>query len=179
MTELNHWKQAEPADIVNPDIKSSKYSSVRENITEERTQEIMRDFVEVELTEGTGFYDAVNAIKSIGMMNESQSKMTQTCHVFKKRGKIFIVHFKQLLALDARLVELTEQDLQRVRHIAQLMESFGYVKIINPIEAVSGDNLGVKFLLVGTTDNFNGDMHVNLLKPSYDNIQLEKKYTFD
>ena len=105
--------------------------------------------------------------------------MTQTCNVFKKRGKIFIVHFKQLLALDARLVELTEQDLQRVRHIAQLMESFGYVKIINPIEAVSGDNLGVKFLLVGTTDNFNGDMHVNLLKPSYDNIQLEKKYTFD
>lgn len=153
--------------------KNSKYPEGFQSMAAEQIDEVMKDFIEVELQEGVAFYDAVNAVKSIGMMNESQSKLCQTCHVFKKRGKIYVVHFKQLLALDGKQVELSDADLKRTKYIAQSLEKDGFVKVVNPVREIELKGLQLSILMIGDENG------IRLLTPSYDNIQLEKKYTFD
>ena len=153
--------------------KNSKYPEGFQSMTAEQIDEVMKDFIEVELQEGVAFYDAVNAVKSIGMMNESQSKLCQTCHVFKKRGKIYVVHFKQLLALDGKQVGLSDADLKRTKYIAQSLEKDGFVKVVNPVREIELKGLQLSILMIGDENG------IRLLTPGYDNIQLEKKYTFD
>jgi len=57
----------------------------------------------------------------------------QSCHILHKQGRYYIVHFKELFALDGKPSNLTENDIQRRNAIAKLLEEWGLVKILNPI----------------------------------------------
>lgn len=140
-------------------------------LSNDQVEEIMTSFIEVELVKE--FYDAVNAAKSIGMMTASKSKLFQTGHILKKRGRYFVVHFKQLLALDGKIIQWDDKDAMRIKLIAQKLEQYGFVKVMNPVREINPEGLGLSMIMVSDMET------ATIMTPMYSNIQLEKKYTFD
>lgn len=89
--------------------------------------------LEVELGEKEGsFLIAMKTLERIGIISHDETKIYQSCHIFTKRGKYYIVHFKELFALDGRKVDLNEYDIGRRNLIASLLEEWGIISIINP-----------------------------------------------
>ncbi|WVX87535.1 translation repressor [Vibrio phage EniLVp02] len=70
-------------------------------------------------------------LKRIGIANNLRRRLYQSCHILHKRGRYYIVHFKELLALDGRPVELTPEDIQRRNNIAALLEEWNLCNILD------------------------------------------------
>ena len=70
-------------------------------------------------------------IKGFCRLNRKDKVLYQSCHILHKQGRYFIVHFKELFALDGKSADLTENDLQRRNTIAKLLIDWGLVQIIN------------------------------------------------
>lgn len=115
---------------------------VKMKMTEE---EVMSDFIEIEPLDQDGFLKVKETLTRIGIPSrknpEDQPILWQSCHVFHKRGRYFIVSFKQLFLLDGKFsrTEFTDEDLDRVCVVANLLEQWGLVKIINPIEPIDAN----------------------------------------
>ena len=67
----------------------------------------------------------------IGVASRKDKKLFQSCHILHKQGRYFIVHFKELFALDGKEANLTENDIERRNTIAQLLSDWGLIAIIN------------------------------------------------
>lgn len=67
----------------------------------------------------------VETLTRIGIANNKERKLYQSCHILQKRGRYYIVHFKELLKLDGRPVNMTDEDLDRRDDIVDLMEKWG------------------------------------------------------
>lgn len=91
-------------------------------LTEDKIQEIMANLIEVELKPGVELRHVANALKFVGIVNRKRNVLNQTAYILKKRGRYFICHFKQLMALDGKPVNYTEDDGARVRWIAKTLE---------------------------------------------------------
>ena len=90
-------------------------------------------FIEVTLTEQDDFLKVRETLTRIGVSSRKEKVLYQSCHILHKQGKYYIVHFKELFALDGKPSNLTENDIQRRNAIAKLLEEWGLVKILNPI----------------------------------------------
>lgn len=90
-------------------------------------------FVEVTLTEQDDFLKVRETLTRIGVSSRKEKVLYQSCHILHKQGRYYIVHFKELFALDGKPSNLTENDIQRRNAIAKLLEEWGLVKILNPI----------------------------------------------
>ena len=88
-------------------------------------------FVEVVLPNQDDFLKIRETLTRIGVSSRKERVLYQSCHILHKQGKYYIVHFKELFALDGKLSTITENDIQRRNAIANLLEEWGLLKIIN------------------------------------------------
>lgn len=96
-------------------------------------------FVEVSLTEQDDFLKVKETLTRIGVSSRKERVLYQSCHILHKQGKYYIVHFKELFALDGKLSTITENDIQRRNAIANLLEEWGLIRIVN--RAIIKDNM--------------------------------------
>ena len=89
-------------------------------------------FVEIVLTEQDDFLKVRETLTRIGVYSRKEKVLYQSFHILHKQGKYYIVHFKELFALDGKPSNISENDIQRRNAIAVLLEEWGLVKIINP-----------------------------------------------
>ena len=87
------------------------------------------DMVEVVLNEPDDFLKVRETLTRIGVASRKEKKIYQSCHILHKQGKYFIVHFKELFALDGKKTNFSLNDLQRRNRIIQLLVDWGLVSI--------------------------------------------------
>ena len=92
--------------------------------------------VEVILSEPDDFLKVRETLTRIGVASRKEKKLYQSCHILHKKGRYFLVHFKELFALDGKHANLTVNDVQRRNRIAQLIADWGLVEIVN-VEKIS------------------------------------------
>jgi len=88
--------------------------------------------LEVTLEEPDDFLKIRETLTRIGVASRKDKILYQSCHILHKQSRYFIVHFKELFALDGKSAELTDNDLQRRNTIAKLLVDWGLVKVIEP-----------------------------------------------
>jgi hypothetical protein len=88
--------------------------------------------LEVTLTEPDDFLKVRETLTRIGVASRKDKTLFQSCHILHKQGHYFIVHFKELFALDGKTADLSDNDLQRRNTIAKLLVDWGLVKINDP-----------------------------------------------
>jgi len=87
------------------------------------------DMVEVVLNEPDDFLKVRETLTRIGVASRKERKIYQSCHILHKQGRYFIVHFKELFALDGKKTNLSINDVQRRNRIVQLLVDWGLVSI--------------------------------------------------
>ena len=87
--------------------------------------------VEVTLNEPDDFLKVRETLTRIGVASRKEKKIYQSCHILHKQGRYFLVHFKELFALDGKHANLTSNDVQRRNRIAQLLADWGLVGVVN------------------------------------------------
>ena len=87
--------------------------------------------VEIQLNEQDDFLKVRETLTRIGVSSRKEKVLYQSCHILHKQGRYAILHFKELFALDGKLSTITENDIQRRNAIANLLEEWGLLKIIN------------------------------------------------
>ena len=85
--------------------------------------------VEVSLSEPDDFLKVRETLTRIGVASRKEKKLYQSCHILHKQGRYFIVHFKELFALDGKRANLTINDVQRRNRISQLLADWGLISI--------------------------------------------------
>lgn len=88
------------------------------------------DMLEVTLKESDDFLKVRETLSRIGVSSKKTNTLYQSCHILHKQGKYYIVHFKELFALDGRPVNFDENDIPRRNRIAQLLEEWKLVTIV-------------------------------------------------
>ena len=87
--------------------------------------------VEVILNEPDDFLKVRETLTRIGVASRKEKKIYQSCHILHKQGKYYLVHFKELFALDGKHANLTVNDVQRRNRIAQLLADWGLITIVD------------------------------------------------
>ena len=88
--------------------------------------------VEVVLSEPDDFLKVRETLTRIGVASRKEKKLYQSCHILHKQGKYYIVHFKELFALDGKHANLTVNDVQRRNTITQLIADWGLITPVDP-----------------------------------------------
>ena len=88
--------------------------------------------IEVTLNEPDDFLKVRETLTRIGVASRKEKKIYQSCHILHKQGRYFIVHFKELFALDGKHANLTVNDVQRRNRIIQLLCDWGLITVLNP-----------------------------------------------
>ena len=86
--------------------------------------------VEVLLNEPDYFLKVRETLTRIGVASRKEKKLYQSCHILHKQGKYYIVHFKELFALDGKHANLTPNDVQRRNRIARLLADWGLISVV-------------------------------------------------
>jgi hypothetical protein len=89
------------------------------------------DMVEVSLAQPDDFLKVRETLTRIGVASKKDNKLYQSCHILHKQGKYYIVHFKELFALDGKNTNLTLNDVQRRNRIIQLLSDWGLIIVID------------------------------------------------
>ena len=100
-------------------------------MTETEIQWQPSDMVEVVLNEPDDFLKVRETLTRIGVASRKDRKLYQSCHILHKQGKYYIVHFKELFALDGKNTNLSLNDVQRRNRIAQLLFDWGLISIVD------------------------------------------------
>lgn len=87
------------------------------------------NMVQVSLREPDDFLKVRETLTRIGVASRKERKLYQSCHILHKKGQYYIVHFKELFALDGKIANISENDLQRRNRIIQLLSDWGLVEI--------------------------------------------------
>ena len=103
--------------------------------------------VEVSLGEPDDFLKVRETLTRIGVASRKEKKLYQSCHILHKRGKYYVVHFKELFALDGLPTNLDEKDIARRNTIANLLEEWELCDIVDP-EQTEDPVLSIKQLKI-------------------------------
>ena len=87
--------------------------------------------VEVTLNEPDDFLKVRETLTRIGVASRKEKKIYQSCHILHKQGRYYVVHFKELFALDGKHANLTQNDIQRRNRISQLLSDWGLIAIVD------------------------------------------------
>jgi hypothetical protein len=87
--------------------------------------------IEVILNEPDDFLKVRETLTRIGVASRKEKKIYQSCHILHKQGRYYIVHFKELFALDGKHANLTSNDVQRRNRIAQLLADWGLISVVD------------------------------------------------
>ena len=94
------------------------------------------DMVEVSLAEPDDFLKVRETLTRIGVASRKEKKIYQSCHILHKQGRYYIVHFKELFALDGKHTNLSFNDVQRRNRIIQLLSDWGLITVVTPEKIV-------------------------------------------
>ena len=92
------------------------------------------DMFEVTLREPDDFLKVRETLSRIGVASRKEKKLYQSCHILHKQGKYYIVHFKELFALDGKKTNLSENDIARRNTVVNLLNDWGLVHVENTAE---------------------------------------------
>ena len=95
------------------------------------------DLLEVTLTKPDDFLKVRETLTRIGVSSKTEKKLWQSCHILHKKGKYYIVHFKEMFALDDLPTSITPEDLSRRNTIAGLLEEWGLLAIVDKEKVVN------------------------------------------
>lgn len=90
------------------------------------------DLLEVTIKEEDDFLKVKETLTRIGVSSKTENKLWQSCHILHKKGKYYIVHFKELFLLDGLSSSIDENDIGRRNTIAKLLEEWGLIQIVDP-----------------------------------------------
>lgn len=90
----------------------------------------VESLVEVKIAEEEDFLKIKETLTRIGVASRKDKKLYQSCHILHKQGKYYIVHFKELFALDGKPTDFTDEDKGRRNTIAALLEEWNLVKVV-------------------------------------------------
>lgn len=94
--------------------------------------EKIHELLEVSLSDEEDFLKIKETLTRIGVASKKDNTLYQSCHILHKRGKYYIVHFKQMFELDGKYTDLSDNDLARRNTITLLLQDWGLLKIVNP-----------------------------------------------
>ncbi len=94
------------------------------------SDEIVNSLVEIRLPNPDNFLKVKETLTRIGIPNK-EKKLFQSCHILQKRGKYYLVHFKELFLLDGKKADFTEEDQGRRNTIANLLSDWGLVELVD------------------------------------------------
>ena len=100
-------------------------------VTESEIKWSSDQMVEISLNEPDDFLKVRETLTRIGVASRKEKKIYQSCHILHKQGRYFLVHFKELFALDGKHANLTTNDVQRRNRIAQLLADWGLVEVLD------------------------------------------------
>lgn len=92
--------------------------------------------LEVRLKKEDDFLKVRETLTRIGVASRKEKRLFQSCHILHKRGKYYIVHFKELFALDGKPTDFDDSDLGRRNTIANLLAEWGLVEIVFPAKTI-------------------------------------------
>lgn len=92
--------------------------------------------LEVRLKKDDDFLKVRETLTRIGVASRKEKRLFQSCHILHKRGKYYIVHFKELFALDGKPTDFDDSDLGRRNTIANLLDEWGLVEIAFPAKTI-------------------------------------------
>ncbi len=92
----------------------------------------LKKFIEVKLNEQDDFLKVRETLTRIGVSSRKEKVLYQSCHILHKQGQYYLVHFKELFALDGKPSNISDNDIQRRNAVAKLLEEWGLIKILNP-----------------------------------------------
>ena len=93
--------------------------------------------LEISLKEPDDFLKVRETLSRIGVASRKEKKLYQSCHILHKQGRYYIVHFKELFALDGKETNLSENDIARRNTIAKLLDDWDLVKLLGNAEPVA------------------------------------------
>ena len=93
--------------------------------------------LEIGLKEPDDFLKVRETLSRIGVASRKERKLYQSCHILHKQGRYYIVHFKELFALDGKQTNLSENDIARRNTIANLLNDWGLVDVLGNSENVA------------------------------------------
>ena len=96
------------------------------------SEKYVEGLLEILLNESDDFLKIRETLTRIGIASRKDKTLYQSCHILHKRGKYYIVHFKELFALDGLDSNFSENDVARRNRIALLLEEWGLCRILNP-----------------------------------------------
>ena len=117
---------------------------------------ILETLIEVKLKEQDDFLKIRETLSRIGIAAKKERKLYQSCHILHKQGKYYIVHFKELFALDGKPTNFSDEDRGRRNTVVALLEEWGLVTIMNPssIESPRATLNNIKILPYGQKDEW-------------------------
>tara|TARA_Y100000004_G_scaffold195620_1_gene263114 strand:- start:1050 stop:1469 length:420 start_codon:yes stop_codon:yes gene_type:complete len=92
----------------------------------------LEHLVEVKLPAPDDFLKVKETLTRIGISSNKDKKLYQSCHILHKRGKYYIVHFKEMFALDNLPTDITDNDIGRRNTICSLLEEWNLIKLVDP-----------------------------------------------
>lgn len=90
------------------------------------------DLLEIKLKTEEDFLKVKETLTRIGVSSKKENKLYQSCHILHKKGKFYIVHFKELFSLDGLPTDIDNTDIGRRNTIAKLLEEWGLLEIVEP-----------------------------------------------
>ena len=95
----------------------------------------IEDMIEVRLKEDDDFLKVKETLTRIGIASRREKKLFQSCHILHKQGKYYIVHFKELFALDGKTTNLSTSDIERRNTVVNLLNEWNLLEILKPEKA--------------------------------------------
>jgi len=115
-------------------------------------EQILESFIEVSLV--NDFSVIAETLTRIGIADTKQKKLYQSCHILQKRGKFYIVHFKEMFLLDGKTANLSDSDRWRRNAVAYLLEKWGLIEILTNEDGIEDRTTQVYVLKAAERDEW-------------------------
>lgn len=96
----------------------------------------LSQLVEITLKKPDDFLVIKETLSRIGIPSKKEKSLYQSCHILHKRGKLYIVHFKEMFLLDGKTADLTFEDIKRRNTIANLLADWGLLQLVDPEKTI-------------------------------------------
>lgn len=118
--------------------------------------ELIDTFVEIKLKEEQDFLKIKETLTRIGIASKKGNTLFQSCHILHKKGKYYIVHFKQLFALDGKKTDFSDEDSGRLNKIVSLLEDWGLLTVVDKskIESPKAELNTIKIIAFKDKENW-------------------------
>jgi len=118
----------------------------------------VEDLVEISLKQDDDFLKVKETLTRMGVSSKTENKLFQSCHILHKRGKYYIVHFKELFALDGLPTDISETDIGRRNTITNLLDEWELLEIVNKDKTLNPVISLAQIKIISYNDKENWDL---------------------